>query len=41
MYDLWVALTMQEGWRLIITVHGEQFVMIVGTKTMLVLSADS
>ncbi len=32
---------MQEGWRFTITVHGEQFVMMVGTSTMLALSADS
>ena len=32
---------MMGGSRFIITVHGEQFVMMVGTKTMLVLSADS
>jgi hypothetical protein len=34
-------LKMMGGWRFIITVHGEQFVMTIGTKTMLVLSADS
>ena len=34
-------LTMKEGWRFTITVDGEQFVMMVGTSTMLVLSADS
>ena len=41
MYDLWVDLTMREGWRFTITVHGEQFVIMDGTETMLVLSADS
>ena len=41
MYDLLVDLTMREGWRFTITVHGEQFVIMVGTETMFVLSADS
>jgi hypothetical protein len=41
MYDLWVALAMRDGWRFTITVHGEQFVMMVGAETRLVLSADS
>ncbi len=36
-----MVLVRQEGLRFTITVHGEQFVMIVGTSTMLVLSADS
>ena len=36
-----MVLTKQEGWRFTITADGEQFVMITGTSTMLVLSADS
>jgi hypothetical protein len=32
---------MKAEWRFTITVHGEQFVMMVGISVMLVLSADS
>ncbi len=35
------VLTGKEGWKFSITEHGEQFVIILGTSKMLVLSADS
>ena len=31
MYGLWALMTMQDGLKFIITVHGEQFVMTIGT----------